>query len=224
MVDNELTVKERLDSVRQAIRHGAKKSGRDPDSVALIAVSKTYDGEAVAPFIRAGQRIFGENRVEEAGKKFPQLIEHYGPLELHLVGQLQSNKANDAVGLFDAIHSVDRESLIAAIARGSDRYGKRPRWFIQVNIGEEPQKGGCPVTGLVTLLKAATVAGLDIAGLMAIPPGGVEAAPYFALLAKLADDFGLAGLSIGMSGDYGTAIMLGATHVRIGSALFGERT
>ena len=223
MSDYEQFASERLASVNSRIAHTAKIAGRKASDINLIAVSKTYTVEAIAPFITAGQRIFGENRVQEAQAKFPALIDQFGALELHLVGQLQSNKAEDAVALFHTIHSVDRESLITAIARASDRLGKRPRCFIQVNIGEEPQKGGCPIEALPTLLEKARVATLDVVGLMAVPPADTEAAPYFALLAKLAHDYGLAALSIGMTNDFETAIMLGATHLRIGSALFGDR-
>ena len=223
MSDYEQLASDRLASVNSRIAHTAKIAGRKASDINLIAVSKTYDAEAIAPFISAGQRIFGENRVQEAQAKFPALIDQFGALELHLVGQLQSNKAEDAVALFHTIHSVDRESLITAIARASDRLGKRPRCFIQVNIGEEPQKGGCPIEALPTLLEKARVATLDVVGLMAVPPADTEAAPYFALLAKLAHDHGLAALSIGMTNDFETAIMLGATHLRVGSALFGDR-
>lgn len=223
MSDYEQFASDRLASVNSRIAHTAKIAGRKASDINLIAVSKTYDAEAIAPFISAGQRIFGENRVQEAQAKFPALIDQFGALELHLVGQLQSNKAEDAVALFHTIHSVDRESLITAIARASDRLGKRPRCFIQVNIGEEPQKGGCPIEALPTLREKARVATLDVVGLMAVPPADTEAAPYFALLAKLAHDHGLAALSIGMTNDFETAIMLGATHLRVGSALFGDR-
>jgi PLP dependent protein len=223
MTDYEQEPSVRLASINTAVAHTAKIAGRKASDITLIAVSKTYDANAIAPFIAAGQRIFGENRVQEAQAKFPALIEQSGALELHLVGQLQSNKAEDAVALFHAIHSVDRESLISAIARASDKLGKRPRCFIQVNIGDEPQKGGCAIAALPALLKAAEIAALDVAGLMAVPPVDTEAAPYFALLAKLAHDNGLAGLSMGMTSDFETAIMLGATHIRVGSALFGAR-
>ena len=223
MSDYEQLASDRLASVNSRIAHTAKIAGRKASDINLIAVSKTYTVEAIAPFITAGQRIFGENRVQEAQAKFPALIDQFGALELHLVGQLQSNKAEDAVALFHTIHSVDRESLITAIARASDRLGKRPRCFIQVNIGEEPQKGGCAIEALPTLLEKARVASLDVVGLMAVPPADTEAAPYFALLAKLAHDHGLAALSIGMTNDFETAIMLGATHLRVGSALFGDR-
>jgi PLP dependent protein len=223
MSDYEQQAADRLVSLNSRIAHTAKIAGRDASNIALIAVSKTYDAAAIAPFIAAGQRVFGENRVQEAQAKFPALIDQFGALELHLVGQLQSNKAGDAVALFHTIHSVDRESLITAIARASDSLGKRPRCFIQVNIGDEPQKGGCAITALPALLEAARLATLDIVGLMAVPPADTEAAPYFALLAKLAQDHGLAELSMGMTSDFETAIMLGATHIRVGSALFGDR-
>jgi pyridoxal phosphate enzyme (YggS family) len=223
MTDYEQQVGERLANVNSRVAHTAKIAGRKASDIALIAVSKTHNAEAIAPFIAAGQRIFGENRVQEAQAKFPALIDRYGALELHLVGQLQSNKAEDAVALFHTIHSVDRESLITAIARASDRLSKRPRCFLQVNIGEEPQKGGCAIAALPSLLKTAQDAALDIAGLMAVPPADTEAAPYFALLAKLAQDHGLIELSMGMTSDFETAIMLGATHIRVGSALFGAR-
>ncbi len=189
----------------------------------LIAVSKTHSAEAIEPLLAAGQRLFGENRVQEAQGKWPALRERWPGVALHLVGQLQSNKAVEAVALFDAIHSVDRPSLVGALAAAMVKIGRRPDCFIQVNIGDEPQKGGCAVADLPALLASAGDAGLPLAGLMAVPPAGVEAAPYFALLAKLARDHGVAGLSMGMSGDVDTAVMCGATHVRVGSALFGER-
>jgi PLP dependent protein len=223
MSDYEQHAMDRLASLNSRIAHTAKIAGRNASDINLIAVSKTYDTAAIAPFIKAGQRVFGENRVQEAQAKFPALIDQFGALELHLVGQLQSNKAADAIGLFHTIHSVDRESLITAIARGSDSLGKRPRCFIQVNIGDEPQKGGCAIAALPALLETARVVVLDVAGLMAVPPADTEAAPYFALLAKLAQDHGLAELSMGMTSDFETAIMLGATHIRVGSALFGAR-
>jgi PLP dependent protein len=223
MIDYEQQARERLNSLNSRIAHTAKIAGRKASDISLIAISKTYDAAAIAPFVAAGQRVFGENRVQEAQAKFPALIDQFGALELHLVGQLQSNKAADAVALFQTIHSVDRESLITAIARASDRLGKRPRCFIQVNIGDESQKGGCMIKALTALLKAAEIAALDVAGLMAVPPANTEAAPYFALLAKLAQDNGLVELSMGMTSDFETAIMLGATHIRVGSALFGAR-
>jgi pyridoxal phosphate enzyme (YggS family) len=211
----------RLDEVRAGIAKAAKLARRKPEEVTLIAVSKTHDADAIRPLIAAGQRVFGENRVQEAEAKWPAL--KTADIELHLIGKLQSNKAEDAVALFDAIHSVDRPSLVAALAEAIEKTGRRPDLFIQVNIGDEPQKGGVAVADLPALLESARAAGLPIAGLMCIPPAAVEPAPYFALLAKLARRHGLAGLSMGMSGDYGTAVTIGATHVRVGTALFGER-
>jgi pyridoxal phosphate enzyme (YggS family) len=211
----------RLAGVRDAIARAAKLGGRH-DPIELIAISKTHPAEAVEPLIAAGQRVFGENRVQEAQGKWPALRERHPDLRLALVGQLQSNKAGDAVALFDEIHSVDRASLIAALAKAMES-GRRPDCFIQVNIGDEPQKGGCAIADLPGLLAEARAAELPIVGLMAVPPLEVEPAPYFALLAKLARDNGVTGLSMGMSSDYPTAVSLGATHVRVGSALFGAR-
>ena len=216
-------VKSRLAAVITAIARTAKISGRDDSAVNLIAISKMHDVDAIRPLIDAGQRLFGENRVQEAHAKWPILRAETPGIELHLVGQLQSNKATEAVALFDVIHSVDRISLVTAIAKAQSVLGKRPRCFIQVNIGDEPQKGGCATADLPALIEAAQREGLDVVGLMAVPPSGLEAAPYFALLAKFARDHKLEQLSIGMSGDFETAIMLGATYVRIGSALFGDR-
>jgi len=212
-----------LAEVLRRIDRAAKIAGRRADDVTLVAISKTHDASAIRPLIAAGQRVFGENRVQEAESKWPELLAETSGIRLHLVGQLQSNKAEAAVQLFDAIHSVDRSSLVAALARAMDKLGKRPACFIQVNIGDEPQKGGCLVGELPMLLAQARAADLPVAGLMCVPPADVESAPYFALLAKLARDHGLAGLSMGMSGDYETAVTLGASHVRVGSALFGAR-
>jgi hypothetical protein len=211
----------RLAGVRDAIARAAKLAGRS-DPIELIAISKTHPAEAIEPLIAAGQRVFGENRVQEAQAKWPALRERHPDLRLALVGQLQSNKAADAVALFDEIHSVDRASLIAALAKAMES-GRRPDCFVQVNIGDEPQKGGCAIADLPGLLREARAAELPIVGLMAVPPLEVEPAPYFALLAKLARDNGVPSLSMGMSGDYPTAVTLGATHVRVGSALFGAR-
>jgi pyridoxal phosphate enzyme (YggS family) len=211
----------RLAGVLADIEHAKKLAGRT-DAVELIAVSKTYDEAAIEPLIAAGQRVFGENRVQEAQGKWPALREKYAGIRLALIGQLQSNKAGDAVALFDQIHSLDRPSLVTALAKAMES-GKRPDCFIQVNIGDEPQKGGCAVAEVPALIAAGRAADLPLAGLMAIPPAAIEPAPYFALLAKLARDHGLAGLSMGMSSDYPTAVTLGATHVRVGSALFGAR-
>lgn len=214
---------ERLATVRATIARSAKLAGRDPAEIELIAVSKTMDAAAIRPLIAAGQTSFGENRVQEAMAKWPALRAESPPLGLHLVGQLQSNKAREAVELFDAIHSVDRPSLVEALATAQDASGRAPQLFVQVNIGDEPQKGGCAIEALPALLVHARDAGLRVDGLMCVPPAEIEAAPFFALTAKLARDHGLAKLSMGMSGDYETAVMLGATHVRIGTALFGSR-
>jgi pyridoxal phosphate enzyme (YggS family) len=211
-----------LADVRSNIARAAALASRDPAEVELIAVSKTQPMEAIAPLITAGQASFGENRVQEASAKWRDLPSR-PDLRLHLVGQLQSNKAEEAVALFDAIHSVDRPSLVDALARAIERTERRPDCFVQVNIGGEEQKGGCAIDALPGLLRTAQGAGLTVAGLMCVPPADTEAAPYFALLAKLARDNGVAGLSMGMSGDYETAVMLGATHVRVGTALFGAR-
>ncbi|OJU19584.1 MULTISPECIES: YggS family pyridoxal phosphate-dependent enzyme [unclassified Sphingomonas] len=213
----------RLAEIRARIARAAKPAQRDPATVTLIAVSKTHPAPAIEPLLAAGQRDFGENRVQEAQAKWPALRDQWPDARLHLIGQLQSNKAAEAVALADAIHSIDRPSLVAALARAMDAQDKRPACFVQVNIGDEPQKGGCAIPALPALLAEARAAGLPLAGLMCLPPAGIEPAPYFALLAKLARDSGLAGLSMGMSDDFETAVMLGATHVRIGSALFGAR-
>ena len=212
-----------LIDIQARIAKAAALAGRPADAVTLVAVSKTHPAEAIAPLIAAGQRVFGENRVGEAQAKWPALIERTPDVALHLVGQLQSNKAAEAVALFDQVHSVDRASLVAALARAMDASGRRPACFVQVNIGEETQKGGCRIADLPVLLRTARDATLPVAGLMCVPPAAVEPAPYFALLAKLARDEGVPGLSMGMSDDFETAVTLGATHVRIGSALFGAR-
>ena len=213
-----------LAQVRERIAAAAKIARREADEVTLVAVSKTQRAEAIETLIAQGQRVFGENRVQEAQAKWPALREAYPGVELHLVGRLQSNKAAEALALFDVIHSLDRPSLVAALATAMGRVGRRVPCFVQVNIGEEPQKGGCAIGELPALLGEARAAEIPLAGLMCVPPEGVEPAPYFALLAKLADDHGLTGLSMGMSGDFETAVMLGATHVRVGTALFGART
>lgn len=222
--DPETSPETRLAEIREAIDRAAHLAGRKPEAVTLIAISKTRSAEEIAPLLIAGQSVFGENRVQEAEAKWPALREAWPETALHLVGQLQSNKAEEAVALFDAIHSVDRSSLVAALARAMERQDRRPACFLQVNIGDEPQKGGCAIDALPGLLVEARSAGLPVAGLMAVPPADVEAAPYFALLAKIARDHGLEGLSMGMSGDYKTAVTLGATHIRVGTALFGART
>jgi pyridoxal phosphate enzyme (YggS family) len=201
----------------------ARKLARRSDPVTLIAVSKTHPVGAITPLIGAGQRVFGENRVQEAAEKWPALREAHPDIELHLVGQLQSNKADEAVALFDVIHSLDRPSLVTALARAMDKAGRQVPCFVQVNIGAEEQKGGVAVADLPALLAEARAAELPLLGLMCVPPVEIEPAPFFALLGKLADDNGLTGLSMGMSDDFETAITLGATHVRVGSALFGAR-
>jgi len=213
----------RLADIDAGIAQAARVAGRQARDVTLIAISKTKEAQDIIPLIAAGQRVFGENRVQEAQGKWPALRDAYPDVRLHMVGQLQSNKAEEAVNLFDTVESVDRASLVTALAKAMDRTGRRPDCFVQVNIGDEAQKGGVPVGGLSALLAEARSAELPVVGLMCVPPADVEAAPYFALLAKLARENGVAGLSMGMSQDYETAVMLGATHVRVGTALFGAR-
>ncbi len=214
---------QRLAHVRAAIGHAAALAGRDAADVTLVAVSKTHPAEAIRPLLAAGQRDFGENRVQEAMAKWPGLRAEFPDARLHLVGQLQSNKAAEAVALFDAIHSVDRPSLIAALGKAMNEQDKRPDCFVQVNLEGGEGKGGCAPDNLPAILTQARDAGLPVVGLMCVPPEGREPAPWFALLAKLADDHGLTRLSMGMSGDYQIAVKLGATHVRVGTALFGTR-
>ena len=213
----------RLDEVRANIAKACKPARRKVDDVTLIAVSKTHPAEKITPLLEIGHRVFGENRVQEAGDKWPALREQYPDAELHLIGQLQSNKAEDAVELFDCIHALDRPSLLKALAKAMNKVGKQVPCFIQVNVGEEEQEGGCPVADLSSLIADAQAADIPIVGLMCIPPFDIEPAPFFAHLAKLAADNGLEQLSMGMSGDYETAVMMGATHVRVGTALFGAR-
>lgn len=214
----------RLAEVHANIARVCKPARRKPEDVTLIAVSKTHDAPTIQPLIDAGQRVFGENRVQEAQGKWPALREAHPDIALHLIGQLQSNKADEAVALFDCIHSLDRPSLLTALARAMDKAGRQVPCFVQVNIGDEAQKGGCPIAEVPAFLAAVRSADIPLAGLMCIPPADTEAAPFFAFLAKLAADNGVSGgLSMGMSGDYETAVMLGATHVRVGTALFGTR-
>jgi|TARA_R110002049_G_scaffold194043_1_gene362915 pyridoxal phosphate enzyme (YggS family) len=215
--------KQALKEITGKIEKAARIAGRKPSDITLIAVSKTRSSDDIRPLLEAGQRVFGENRVQEAADKWPALKADYPDSELHMIGQLQSNKAAEAVALFDYIHSLDRPSLLKALAKEMDRQDRRIPCFVQVNIGEEPQKGGCEIAAVHELVEQARQAGLNIAGLMAIPPDDSNPAPYFALLAKLARDQGLAGLSMGMSGDFESAVKLGATHVRVGTALFGPR-
>ena len=217
------TSADRLTAIRSRMHAAAKLARRPGEDIHLIAVSKTRSAEDIAPLILEGQRLFGENRVQEAASKWPALKERHPDVELHLIGQLQSNKAEEAVALFDVIHSVDRLSLVTALGKAMKKLGRAVPCFIQVNIGAEEQKGGCSVAELPDLLKAAQDAGIPVAGLMCIPPAELEAAPFFALLAELSARHGLAQLSMGMSDNFETAIMLGATHIRVGTALFGER-
>lgn len=212
-----------LADIHARIARAAKIAQRKAEDVTLIAVSKTHPAERIMPLIAAGQRVFGENRVQEAAEKWPALRAAQPRIELHLVGQLQSNKADEAVQLFDCIHSLDRPSLVTALGRAMDKAARQVPCFIQVNIGAEEQKGGCAIADLPALLAQAQAAAIPVIGLMCVPPLGIEPAPFFALLDKLARDHGLPGRSMGMSDDFETAVMLGATHVRIGSALFGAR-
>jgi len=212
-----------LREVRESIDHAARIAQRETSGIELIAISKTHGVDAIRPLIAEGQRVFGENRVQEAQEKWPALREEYSDLVLHLVGQLQSNKAEDAVALFDCIHSLDRPSLVSALGKAMAKAGRQVPCFVQVNIGDEDQKGGCAIADVPALLEAAREADIPVIGLMCVPPLGIEAAPFFALLAKIAQENGLDQLSMGMSGDFETAILLGATHVRVGSALFGAR-
>lgn len=221
---DEVSHSARLQAVRAALARAAALARRKAEDVTLIAVSKTHSAEEIVPLLEAGQRAFGENRVQEAEVKWPGLRERFPDVELHLIGQLQSNKAAEAVALFDCIHSVDRPSLAAALGKEMGAQDRRPRCFVQVNIGNEPQKGGCPVAELPALLEQCREAGLPVAGLMCIPPASVEPAPYFALLAELGRRHGVSGLSMGMSADFETAVTIGATHIRVGTALFGERS
>jgi pyridoxal phosphate enzyme (YggS family) len=210
--------------VEQEIARACKEARRDRASVTLIAVSKTFGADAISPIIAAGQRVFGENRVQEAKAKWPGLMTAYPGLVLHLIGPLQSNKAKEAVALFDAIHSVDRPSVCEALAKEIKSQGKNPELFVQLNTGEEPQKAGiAPGEADAFIASCREKYGLPISGLMCIPPVDEAPAPHFALTAKIAARNGLKNLSMGMSADFATAIQVGATHVRVGSAIFGHR-
>jgi len=210
--------------VEQEIARACKEARRDRTSVTLIAVSKTFGPEAISPVIEAGQRVFGENRVQEAKAKWPGLMAAYPGLVLHLIGPLQSNKAKEAVALFDAIHSVDRASICEALAKEIKSQRREPQLFVQINTGEEPQKAGiAPGEADAFLARCREHYGLSISGLMCIPPVNDPPAPHFALTAKIAARNGLKNLSMGMSADFATAIQMGATHVRVGSAIFGHR-
>ena len=213
-----------LAQVEQEILRACKEARRERASVTLVAVSKTFDASAITPVIDAGQRVFGENRVQEARGKWPALIAAHPGIALHLIGPLQSNKAKDAVALFDAIHSVDRPSLCEALAKEINSQNKRPELFVQLNTGEEPQKAGiAPGEADAFIASCREKYGLVISGLMCIPPVNDAPAPHFALTAKIAARNGLKNLSMGMSADFAVAIQLGATHVRVGSAIFGAR-
>jgi pyridoxal phosphate enzyme (YggS family) len=213
-----------LDSVRTEIARAAREADRDAAGITLVAVSKTFEADAIEPVIAAGQGVFGENRVQEAKRKWPPLLERHAGIALHLIGPLQSNKAKEAVALFDAIHSVDRESLCEALAKEIARQGRSPLLFVQINTGAEPQKAGVLPEQADGFLAAARARyGLAVSGLMCIPPIDEPPGPHFALTATIAKRNGVTLLSMGMSADFATAIAFGATHVRIGSAIFGAR-
>jgi len=218
------SVADRLAAVRQRIEAAARQVGRDPASVTLIAVSKTFDAEAIRPVLAAGHRVFGENRVQEAKAKWPELRREFAGVELHLIGPLQSNKAKEAVALFDVIHTIDRPKIARAVADEMKKQGRRLALFVEVNTGEEPQKAGVAPRETADFLRHCRQdLGLQISGLMCIPPQDEEPAVHFAFLAKLAKENGLDKLSMGMSADFEAAVELGATHVRVGSAIFGPR-
>ena len=215
---------ERLDIIRTRMERARRRFGAPPDVVELIAVSKTFSADEIRPFLAAGQRVFGENRVQEAKAKWPELRASYDGIELHLIGPLQTNKAREAVALFDVIQTVDRDKLAGVLREEFDRAGRNQPVYVQVNIGEEPQKAGiAPDETAAFVERCRAVHALEVVGLMCIPPDGVPPGPYFAHLNELAQQSGLRGLSMGMSADFETAIGMGATVVRIGSALFGSR-
>ena len=213
---------DRLARIRDDIAKAASLAKRDANEIALVAVSKGRSTQEIEPLIAAGQRDFGESRVQEALTKWPPLLTCHPGLRLHGIGRLQSNKAAEAVQLFDVIHSLDRPSLIDALVRESEKSGRFPQVYVQVNIGEEEQKGGCALGEVAPLIEAVRASPLPLAGLMAIPPLGLEPAPFFALLAELARRHDVTGLSMGMSNDFKDAVMLGATAVRVGTALFED--
>ena len=217
-----MTAAERRQKILDEIASAAKLAGRKPSDVSLIAVCKTRSAEEIEELIAAGQRDFGESRVQEALEKWPSLLARHSGVRLHCIGRLQSNKAAEAVKLFDVIHSVDRGSLLDALIKEAGKGDRRPVVYVQVNIGDEEQKGGCPIGEVGSLVDAVRSSPLPLAGLMAIPPLGVEPGPFFALLAKMAAEHDTGGMSIGMSGDYKSAVMLGATAVRIGTSLFED--
>jgi pyridoxal phosphate enzyme (YggS family) len=213
---------QRREGILSRIARAASVANRDPSDVQLIAVSKGRSSNEIEALIEVGQRDFGENRVQEVLAKWPELLERHSDVRLHGIGRLQSNKAADAVRLFHSIHSVDRPSLLEALAKEAEKTGRAPCAYVQVNIGEEEQKGGCAISEIGELVEGVRASSLPLSGLMAIPPLGVEPSPYFALLAKLSRHHGVNGLSIGMSSDFEAAIMLGATAVRIGTAMFED--
>jgi pyridoxal phosphate enzyme (YggS family) len=213
---------ERRQAILDEIAKAASLAGRDPAGIQLIAVTKGRTAEEIEPLIDAGQRDFGESRVQEASSKWPPLLARHRGLRLHGIGRVQSNKAAEAVELFDVVHSLDRASLLDALVKEADKAKRFPQLYVQVNIGEEEQKGGCPIGDVGSLVGAVRASRLPLAGLMAIPPLGLEPAPFFALLAELARRHDVTGLSMGMSSDFKAAVMLGATAVRVGTALFDD--
>jgi pyridoxal phosphate enzyme (YggS family) len=215
-----MTAAERLQEIRDGIASAAKVARRDPGGVTLVAVSKTRSAEDIEALIEAGQRDFGENRVQEALAKWPAIIARHSGIRLHCIGRLQSNKAGEAVRLFDTIHSLDRPSLLESLVKEAGKASRYPGVYVQVNIGDEEQKGGCPISNVGALVEEVRQSPLPLEGLMCIPPLGLEPSPFFALLAKIATEHDVTGLSMGMSADYKAAVMLGATAVRVGTALF----
>ena len=214
------SAEQRRQEILDGIAAAAKVARRSPGEISLIAVSKSRTADEIEELIAVGQRDFGESRVQEALEKWPPLLERYPDIRLHCIGRLQSNKAGDAVGLFDSIHSLDRRSLLDALVNAADKAGKAPSVWVQVNIGDEPQKGGCSIGEVGELVGAVRQSPLPLAGLMCIPPLGFEPSPFFALLTKIARDNAVEGLGMGMSADYKAAVMLGSTAVRVGTALF----
>ena len=214
------SAEQRRQEILDGIAAAAKVARRSPGEISLIAVSKSRTADEIEELIAVGQRDFGESRVQEALEKWPPLLERYPDIRLHCIGRLQSNKADDAVGLFDSIHSLDRRSLLDALANAADKAGKAPSVWVQVNVGDEPQKGGCSIGEVGELVGAVRQSPLPLAGLMCIPPLGLEPSPFFALLTKIARDNAVEGLGMGMSADYKAAVMLGSTAVRVGTALF----
>ena len=215
---------ENLADVKNAIRRAARTADRDVNGITLVAVSKTFDADDIRPVLEAGQRVFGENRVQEAQGKWPGLRDEYPDVELHLIGPLQSNKAAEAVALFDVIETLDREKIAKELAKEIAKQGRSPKLFVQVNTGNEPQKAGIDPREAVAFVKwCGEEHGLTISGLMCIPPFDENPGPHFALLRKLAGECGVPLISMGMSGDFETAVEMGATHVRVGSAIFGSR-